>query len=202
MTIRAVLFDFGGVILRTEDHTPRERLAASLGLTPEALYRLVFNNQTARLAAIGKITAAEHMDAVRKELGVSPEEFPAILDAFWEGDLVDETLVAYIRGLRSNWKTALLSNAWDDLRKVIGNHWKIVDAFDELIISAEVGIAKPDPRIFQFAIECLGILPAQGVFIDDFIENVQAARAYGLAAIHFRNVGQMQSELAEILEGV
>jgi epoxide hydrolase-like predicted phosphatase len=198
--IRAVFFDFGGVILRTEDPTPRLQLAARLGMTVGEIYRLVFNSQTARLAAIGKVSAADHMEAVRKALGVSPDEFPAIQAAFWEGDRVDQDLLAYVRSLRRNKKTALLSNAWDDLRKVLVTYWNIVDTFDELVISAEVGIAKPDRRIYQIALERLGVAPEEAVFVDDFIENVQGAQACGITAIQFKSYPQMRSELGIISE--
>ena len=200
--IRAALFDFGGVILRTEDPTPRLQLAASLGLTVEEIYHLVFNSPSARLAATGKVTAAEHMESVRNALGISPDEFPVVIASFWKGDRVDQDLVEYIRELRASKKAALLSNAWDDLRSVLENHWGIINIFDELIISAEIGIAKPDPRIYQIAVGRLGVLPGEAVFVDDFIENVQAARACGLQAIQFKSYLQMRSDLAMVSEGL
>lgn len=200
MMIQAAIFDFGGVILRTEDHVARERLAARLGTSPEELYRLVFNSPSARLATVGELTTKAHWEAVRTTLGISTAELPVIQAEFWEGDRLDGALVEYIRTLRSRVKTALLSNAWDNLHTLITDHWKIADAFDSIVISAEVGLAKPDLRIFQITVEKLGVLPAHAVLIDDSSENIQAARTFGLKAIRFQSPEQAQSELECILE--
>jgi putative hydrolase of the HAD superfamily len=69
-----------------------------------------------------------------------------------------------------------------------------------LIISAEVGLRKPDPRIFQLALERLKAAPAEAVFIDDFGINLQAARAAGLHAIKFIDPLQVRAELQRVLE--
>jgi putative hydrolase of the HAD superfamily len=94
----------------------------------------------------------------------------------------------------------LLSNAWDNLRTNIESVLKIADAFDEMIISAEVGVAKPDPRIFHYAIERLGVPMGEAVFVDDFTENVEAARSEGLFAIHFQEPDQARRELVRLLD--
>jgi HAD superfamily hydrolase (TIGR01509 family) len=57
---------------------------------------------------------------------------------------------------------------------------------DDILISAEVGLAKPDPRIYRLAAERLGVRPDEAVFVDDFAANVEGARAVGMRAIHFR----------------
>jgi len=68
---------------------------------------------------------------------------------------------------------------------MLTERWKIADAFDVLVISAEVGIAKPDALIFSLALERLGVSAEEAVFVDDFVENIEAARAYGLHTVHF-----------------
>ncbi len=113
---------------------------------------------------------------------------------------MDEKLVEFIRGLRGDYTTALLSNAWDDLRPMLVNFWKIDDIFDHIFISAEMRLAKPDPRIYQHVINELQQDPLEMIFVDDFIENVVAARAEGLNAIHFRYRDQALNELAEYLD--
>jgi putative hydrolase of the HAD superfamily len=118
---------------------------------------------------------------------------------FWGGDRLDHELVEYVRGLRPQFKTALLSNAWDDLRIALEGQWSILNAFDEVIISAEVGLAKPDPRVFHLALERLGVKPTEAVFVDDFLHNVEGARAVGMKAIHFRNSEQARADLGALL---
>jgi HAD superfamily hydrolase (TIGR01509 family) len=94
----------------------------------------------------------------------------------------------------------LLSNAWDDLRQMIEEVWQIDDAFDRLVISAEIGLVKPDQEIFHWLISQLGIEPAKAVFVDDFLHNVEGARAAGLIAIHFQSADQALGELQALLQ--
>ena len=200
MPIRAVIFDLGGVLVRTENPAPRARLAERLGMSPAELSRIVFDEDSAYRATLGAITTQEHWEAVRRKLGLSPEEFPAVPVEFWGGDTLDRDLVDYLHALRPRYKTALLSNAWDDLHQVLEEYWKITDAFDEIIISAEVGLLKPDPRIYQLALERLNVEPQEAVFVDDFPENVAGARAVGIRAIQFRDSGQARAEVEAMLD--
>jgi glucose-1-phosphatase len=200
MTIRAVIFDLGGVLVRTDNRAPRERLAARLNMTYDELSALVFDSETAIQATLGEISSQGHWEAVRAALGLSIDELRAIPGEFWGGDTLDHELVDYIRGLRPKYKTALLSNAWDDLRAAIEQEWSIVNVFDEVIISAEVRLAKPDPRIFQLALERLGVNPAEAVFVDDFLHNVEGARAVGMEAIHFQDSEQARAALDALLD--
>lgn len=199
MTIHAIIFDLGGVLVRTEDRTPRTRLAERYGMTYPELDELVFNHETADLAATGQIPVAQHWENVVRLLNLPIEESAKIQEVFWGGDRLDTALVAYIRSLRPRYKTGLLSNAWDDLRQELETKYQILDAFDVVIISAEVGLVKPDPRIYRLAAERLGVAPAESVFIDDFPVNVEAARAAGLHAIRFQNTPQAIADLEALL---
>lgn len=200
MPIKAVIFDVGGVLVRTEDRGPRMQLAERLGMTYAELSAVIFDSESSQQAQLGEITTAQHWKAVRKALDLSPVEFLDVPEDFWGGDALDRMLVDYLRGLRPGYKTALLSNAWDDLRQIIEEHWHIEDAFDEIIISAEVGLVKPDARIYQLAISRLSVEPSQAVFLDDFAENVIGAREAGLQAIHFKDRDQALADLNHLLD--
>jgi glucose-1-phosphatase len=199
MTITAVIFDLGGVLVRTEDRGPREGLASRLNMTYAELNDLVFDSESAQMATRGLMTTEEHWGSIRSTLGLSQSEFSIVPTDFWGGDVVDTDLVNYIRSLRPEFKTALLSNAWDDLRQALKNNLKILDAFDETVISAEVGVAKPDPRIFQITLERLGAAAQETIFVDDFVENVVAAQQLGFHVIHFRNPDQTRAEIDKAL---
>jgi epoxide hydrolase-like predicted phosphatase len=199
MSIRAVIFDLGGVLVRTEDRTSRTKLAARLGLTYDELSALVFDSQSAHQAEKGEITTEEHWDEVRKTLGLSKEEYPQVPLEFWGGDTLDQGLVNYLRNLRPQYKTALLSNAWDVLRQMIEEDWKIDDAFDQIVISAEVGLVKPDRLIYERVLSDLEVKPAEAVFVDDFPENVAGAKAVGLEAIRFTSPEQAIRDLERLL---
>jgi glucose-1-phosphatase len=200
MKVSAVIFDLGGVLVRTEDRRPRAEVAYRLGMTYDELSQLVFESDSARLATIGKTTTKEHWESVRLALGLSTDEFPSVRSGFWGGDALDVRLVDYIQSLRSRYKTGLLSNAWDNLRQVITQTWKIADAFDDIVISAEVGMAKPDPRIYELAVQRLGSPASETIFVDDFAHNIEAAKQVGLHGILFKNSPQVCQELNRLLD--
>ena len=200
MAIEAVIFDLGGVLLRTEDRKPRADLAARLGLTYDELSSLIFDSQSAMQAMKGEISADQHWDEIQKSLGLTSEEFESVRTEFWAGDVLDRDLVDLLYGFRRKYTTVLLSNAWDDLRFMIEDVWKIDGAFDQLVISAEIGLVKPDLTIYQWVLAELGLMPAQTVFVDDFLHNIEAAQAAGMHAIHFRNPDQVKEELRALLE--
>jgi len=198
--IQTIIFDLGGVLVRTEDRIPRQLLAEKFGMTYDEMDSLVYGSPTSKEAGEGKISAEQHKETVLKTLGLPLDSFKSFGDEFWGGDRLDKKLVEFIAGLRGEYTTALLSNAWDDLRPLLVNLWKIDDIFDHIFISAEVKMAKPDPRIYQHVINELQQDPSEMIFVDDFIENVKAAKAEGLHAIHFRYRDQALNELAEYLD--
>jgi epoxide hydrolase-like predicted phosphatase len=197
--IRAVIFDFGGVLVRMVDDNPRQQLASQLGVTLSRLDELVFSSQSAQQASRGEITVDMHWEEVRKALHIEPETMPAFLEQYWSADDVNWELLEYIRKLKPAYKIGLLSNAWDNLRQTMHERWHIDGLFDVLVISAEVNMVKPDPRIFHLALERIGCLPTESIYIDDMEENVMAARREGLIAIHHRDTSSTISALEQYL---
>lgn len=197
--IQAVIWDFGGVILRTEDHSGRIQWEARLGLDPGGLSRLVFAGEMGWQAALGRATSDEVWAWTTEKLGLPVQDRRILERDFWSGDRLDHDLVEFIRGLRQGRKTGLISNAWPDLRREIEGEWHIADAFDDIVISAEVGMVKPDPRIYRLSLKNLGVDPSASVFIDDSEENVTGARAVGMQAIQFTNPAQAIATLRSML---
>lgn len=201
MPIRAVIWDLGGVLLRTEDFTSRQALADRMGKPRFELENLVFDNDSGDRAQLGEISVDEHWENIRRILGLDEAGIGEFRWQFWEGDRLDVALVDYIRSLRGRYKTGLLSNAFSDLRRVVTSTLKISDAFDEMVISAEIHLMKPDPRIYQYALQRLGVAPQEAVFIDDIWRNVEGARSLGMYAIHFRGTTQARADLEQLLNG-
>ena len=198
MSIKAVFFDLGGVIVRTEFQAPRQQLADRLGMDYEDLDRVVFGSETSSRASIGEISVDEHWAFVIQRLKRPASELAAIREAFFAGDIVDRTLVEYIRSLRGKYKTGLISNAWSDLRDFIIRE-KFDDAFDKLIISAEVGAMKPEAKIYKIALEQLGVKPKEAVFVDDFYENIEGCEKVGMNGIHFKDPETALQQLKKLL---
>ncbi len=184
--VQAVIFDVGGVLLRTEDRAPRQQWEARLGLAPGGAEALVFNSDMGQKAQRGEISEPELWQWIGTHLNLSSQETAAFRTGFWAGDEMDMALVAFIRQLKNNYQTAIISNYASNLRPELTHQFNIADAFDDIIISCEEGITKPDPEIFHRALARLDRKPEEAVFIDDFLHNVQAAQAVGMSAIHFR----------------
>jgi len=200
VTVKAVVFDLGGVLVRTEDGGPREQAARRLGLTRVELEHLVFSGPSGLAAQRGEIQAEEHWENILRELGLPAGALAGLQSGFWGGDRVDYTLVEAIRSLRGTYRTVLLSNAFSDLRHMLTDQWQIAGAFDEIFISSELGVTKPDLQIYRLLLNRLGLEPQEAVFVDDYHENIAGARKAGLHTVHFKNPAQAWEELEHILE--
>jgi len=198
MSIQAVFFDLGGVIVRTEHQAPRQHLADRLGIEYEVLERAVFESESARQASLGTIPEEEHLAAVARRLGRPVSEANSLRDEFFSGDVIDLNLLNFIRSLKPRLKTGLISNAWSGLRAYIVSQ-KFDDAFHAMTISAEVGVTKPEAQIYQLALEQARVQAEAAVFVDDIIENVEGARKLGMSAIHFRDAESALTELKKLL---
>jgi len=199
--IKAVYFDLGGVIVRTEDTHPRTSLGASLGLSYEQIAGAVFEGGrggSAARATLGEISEEEHWRNVVGALGLPESEAEHVREAFFAGDHIDWDIVNFLRGLRKTRKTGLISNAWSGARAWMVRE-QLDDAFDALIISAEIGIAKPAAGIFQHALEQLGTAPEEAIFVDDAIANVEASCALGMHGVHFRSAEAALADVKDLL---
>lgn len=198
MLIKAVIWDIGGVIMRTEDFNPRDQLAAELGVTREYLNDLVFGGEQGTRAQTGELTQKEIWDYARSELDLDSGEYPNLRERFFAGDVLDMDLVNFIRSLKPRFKTGIISNAWSELPAAL-DVWGIADAFNVVVGSGDEGIMKPDARIYQIALKRLSAKAEEAVFVDDFIENIIGARELGIIAVHFQNRHQALQELKSLL---
>lgn len=194
--IQAVIFDVGGVLIRTEDYSGRRTWENQLGLAPWGTDAVVFNSDMGQKAQRGQITDAELWDWVGEHLQLG-DDLEAFRRAFWSGDVLDTALVDFIRSLRPAYQTAIISNATDSLLHNLHAHG-IDDAFDLIVGSAAERVMKPDPAIYLRTLERLGCAPHEAVFVDDFEHNVRAARELGMAAIHFQPATNVPAEFARL----
>ena len=97
-----------------------------------------------------------------------------------------------------SYRPCILSNAWPDARDLFDSitEFKI---FEEIIISAEVGMAKPDSSIFVHACDQIGVAASNAVFVDDMVENVDAAIDLGMHGILFENTEQTLTDLNKLV---
>jgi epoxide hydrolase-like predicted phosphatase len=196
--IRAVIFDFGGVLMRTVNPTPRRELEEKYGLPPGGASDLVFGSPLWDDAQLGRLSSAQFWADLGQRLGLDNEGLAAFQRAFWAGDRLDQDFVALVRHLRDEgYRTALLSNAPAGLRQHL-EELGIDDVFELVLVSGEEGLKKPDPAIFELVLEQLGVAAEEAVFVDDFQENVAAARRVGLVATWFRGLPLLRRRLRSL----
>ncbi len=197
--IKAVIFDMGGVILRTDELTSRTQLAAKFDLSRKELENVVFQSAESVRAELGEFTREQHWKNIARLLRFPESELDEFQRAYWEGDAVDAELETFIRGLRPRYKTGLLSNAWQGTREMtVQRGYTFLTAFDETIFSCEVHLRKPDARIFHLILERLGVKADEAVFVDDFIRNIEGARVAGLKTVWFKDRESAVRELREM----
>ncbi|MBL8049855.1 MAG: HAD family phosphatase [Anaerolineales bacterium] len=199
MTIKAIFFDFGGVIQRTEFQSPRQHLAQKFGMEYDDIDKLVFASPTAIKATIGEIKVEEHWKAIAKRLKLGKDEIAKFESEFFAGDVIDHELVKLIRDLRPKYKTGLISNAWSDMRAYLVKK-QLDDAFDTLTISAEIKVAKPEAKIYVHALEQAEVKASEAVFVDDVAANIEACQKLGMHGILFRDANVAMNEIKKILK--
>lgn len=116
-----------------------------------------------------------------------------------EGNVPNEPLFAYIRDTISpSYQVGMLSNAGANWLDTMFAPWQVA-LFDEVLLSYELGVVKPDPAMYETIALRLGVLPEEAVFIDDRMGFVTGAHAVGMPALQYRDMVQMKAELEAIL---
>lgn len=209
-SLNAAIFDFGGVITTSPMagiHLYEERVGVSRG----SLLRLVTgdsidgNDPWHRLER-GELDARQFWSDVKRQalenLGIEIS-LADLTASFAEGFKVRQGLVELIAELGEHGvPLALLTNNV----KEFGSFWKrmipVNDLFDTVVDSSEVGMRKPDPRIYKITLERLGSRAEETIFVDDTYENVIAAEKLGMTGIHFGeedHESQIVDELRRLL---
>ena len=198
--VTTLIFDWGGVFQRTEDYTPRQELAGELGIDEPALERAVFGGSAMKGASLGTLAAKEAWQMVVAKTGYGKDVL-SFVQRFFAGDRVDQRLVQLVRWERARGlRVGLLSNAPPGLvtEDGIAGRWGMEGLFDAQVFSYQVGVLKPDKRIFEAALYALSTTPSESVFIDDFIENIVGAQAIGLGVLLFTTLPKLLSDLDHI----
>jgi putative hydrolase of the HAD superfamily len=148
----------------------------------------------------GECTLAEFERALASELVLEtggPVISAGLLERMFAGSSLDEAMVRLFRRLHAcGVPTGLLSNAWGD-----GYPRELFpELFDVVVISTEVGMRKPEPRIFWHAADLLGLPPSACIFIDDIPANIAAAEQLGFAGVLHTAPDVTSERLAELLD--
>lgn len=199
MTIRALLFDIGGVLYRNGNALQRRKWEQRLALSKGQLDEIVFTNCVAQRAIVGDAQPAEVWQEVGQYLSLSAQMLTEIQADFWNDGEWNLELFDFIRSIKPNYITGTISDAWLDARQNVKqyvNH----EFFDIMIFSAEVGMKKPGPGIYRHTLERLEISAEEAIFIDDRLKNIVGAEWIGMHPIQFTETGQTIKEILFVLQ--
>ena len=195
MQVRAVVFDIGGVLEDTPATGLVEKWEATLGLGPGELNERL--GGVWRAGEIGAISEAEVRASIAVRLRLDDAQAEAFMHDIWTEYLgtLNTELASYFGGLRPRYRTALLSNSFVGAREREQERYGFGDITDLIVYSHEVGMAKPDPRIYQLTCERLGVRPDQAVFLDDRADFVDGALETGMRSILYEDNDQAIADL-------
>jgi putative hydrolase of the HAD superfamily len=208
--IRAVISDFGGVLTTPLMHSfaafqNRTGIpAAELGSAMQAIAERegahpLFELETGRLTERDFLARLEA--ALEPLLGHRPQ-MHGFREIYFEALEPNQPMIDLMRALRRRGlRTALLTNNVREWEPLWRSMLPVDEIFEVVVDSAFVGMRKPDPPIYELAVERLGdeIAPPECLFVDDVLVNVEAARDLGMNAIHFRDNEQAIAEIERVL---
>jgi HAD superfamily hydrolase (TIGR01509 family) len=150
-----------------------------------------------RAANKGIITPEESRQRVAELAGITVDEYRSRIDA---AEATDWRLLDYIKRLRANYKTAMLSNITaSGLARRFPDD-KLSDYFDEIVISSEIGFVKPEPETYLITAQRLGVAVSACIFLDDRETYCEGAREAGMQAILYESFAQATAELEQLLQ--
>ncbi len=200
MSLQLIIFDFGGVLMKTVDYAPRHTWDTKLGLTPGHVERIVHGSASWRKAQTGSISLETYRADIANQLHISMDDTQKLLVDFYRGDQLDMALVDYVRQLRAHsYRVALLSNDSIELADKL-HQLNIAQLFNPLVISAQIGVMKPDHRAYEAVLEQAQCPPESAVFIDDMSPNIAGAEAVGIHGILYRDGMDIAAALQPFLD--
>jgi epoxide hydrolase-like predicted phosphatase len=142
--------------------------------------------------SIGAVTLAEVHQRIGELLRLGPAQVAAFMADAWEEYLgtLNVELADYFASLRPAYRTAIISNSFVGARQLEQERYGFEKMTDLILYSHEVGLAKPDQRIFELACERLAVRSQEMIFLDDVQAYVEAAREIGIQAILFTDTPQ------------
>jgi putative hydrolase of the HAD superfamily len=195
---RGLLVDYGGV-LTTDVFSSFTAFCQAEGLEPDLVAHHFRSNPEARQLLfdleVGRITEQDFEPRFAAVVGVA--EPAGLIDRLFAGMHPDHAMVNAVHAAKdARVRTGLISNSWGKGRY---DRAQFPLLFDGVVISGEVGLRKPEPRIYELGAEAIGLPPAECVFVDDLAGNLKPARELGMATVHHTSAEETIPQLERLL---
>jgi HAD superfamily hydrolase (TIGR01509 family) len=202
MTVRAVIFDIGGVLEKVGP--PVSWLGPwleELSLSAGDLRTLMGHAAPAAQIQTGALPESEYRARIAAALALTAVQERRFFADMWDwycGEL-DTELAGFAASLRPRCQTAILSNSADGARREEQARYRFAEFYDPVLYSHEIGAAKPDPACYRAACRALDLPPGQVAMIDDMPENIDGARAVGMHGLLHRTARETAAQLSALL---
>ena len=192
--INTIIFDLGNVIVNVNDNKLFKDLAAVSDKNVFYIKNYYEGSSARKTFERGKIKPKQFYERIARDLNlkVNFSEFKKL----WCGIFtLNEDVARLIKDLKRNFKLVLLSNV-DALRfEHIKNSYKIVNIFDEYVLSYKIGHSKPNPIIFINALIKSMTMPYNCIYFDDISQFIYVARLMGIKAFQYKNFDKLLNDL-------
>jgi len=198
--IKAIVFDIGGVLEITPNLGVDEKWEKLLNRKPDEFNELL--RDVWRGGSLGSISIEQVHQQIGERLGLTESVVNEYMADVWKEYLgtLNVELAEYFRSLRSRYQTAIISNSFVGAREKEAEHYRFDTLCDFIIYSHEVGLSKPDLRIFELACERLGLQPHEVIFVDDHTEVYASAQQMGMHCIEFKNNAQVLADIESCID--
>lgn len=193
--IKIILFDFGSVLGSDTDILAIDKeVADKTGLSNDLLQK-IFNEYWPKLK-IGKLNLNDYHQAI-VDKSTRPITMGDLKKLHFEKIYVNNSVLNLAKELKKKgYRIMILSNESVQGMNDKKTKFKLNEIFEKIYNSAEIGIAKPDSRIFEYLINDLNLTPENILFIDDWDMNIDAAKKSGMQAIQFHNAEELEKNLS------
>lgn len=188
MVIKAIIFDLFGVLVLPGYTT----LLNKFPHLTQDINRLVSEND------FGTLSRRQFYEAMAELTSISVET----VKSYYRNDYSkDEDVIDWVKELRKSgkYKLGMLSNVGHGWVEDFFSTQELSELFDDVVLSSDVGLAKPAPRIFDITAERLGFAPVECVMFDDKLSNIDGANTAGMNGILYNSLEQAKLDLAKLL---
>jgi len=194
--VKLLVFDMGHVFVRFDWSSVCQGFCDRVNCSRET-----FREVLAHVGSLGYETGKVNTEVFLKEMNaklganLTVEDFTSLWNATFEED---PQMAMLLEQVGKTLPVFLLSNTNENHYAFLQGRFNVARHFKQLILSYQVGLAKPDQRIYRLVLERSGFAASECVFVDDLEANVQAARAVGMRAIQFVGIDDLKQRLTEM----
>lgn len=200
MAIKAVIFDIGGVLLHNNELERAQAWETQAGLQKGEIFKFINRSGLGNAATRGQISRQTLWNKVSEHFKIDPAQIRTFETDLNANETLNTELAEFLQSLRPQYKTALLSNAWEGIREILNRKYELDKLVDIMLFSSEEGTLKPETKFYQLALMRLHVQGYDTVFLDDKVVNIDGASILGIHSIHYRDNEQAIAEIKRIIE--